>query len=177
MRRTEERQEVPSRRIDGSEDLRRALSEVGLRDYRLFMGMSSILRARQAVSSRLSRVLEPLDLSVSQFLVLLTLAMRRKTGVKLGRLARAMLVHPATVTQMVDGLEARGSVERRPHPGDRRAILAVLTDSGFALVEEAIAATAKAEFGLAGISPEGADLLFRTLQPLGGGLWSRDPRD
>jgi DNA-binding MarR family transcriptional regulator len=34
------------------------------------------------------------------------------------------------VTSLVDGLEERGAVERRPHPDDRRAKVIALTDKG-----------------------------------------------
>ena len=34
------------------------------------------------------------------------------------------------VTSLVDGLEERGAVERRPHPADRRAKVIALTDKG-----------------------------------------------
>ncbi len=39
-------------------------------------------------------------------------------------------VSPRTVTDMIDGLEARGLVARGPHPADRRITLLHLTDDG-----------------------------------------------
>lgn len=39
-------------------------------------------------------------------------------------------VSPRTVTDLVDGLEARGQAERRPHPTDRRITLVALTGAG-----------------------------------------------
>ncbi len=45
-------------------------------------------------------------------------------------LAAALKVTPRNVTGLVDALETGGFVERRPHPGDRRATLVTLTDLG-----------------------------------------------
>ncbi|MCS0638229.1 MarR family transcriptional regulator [Streptomyces sp. LP05-1] len=46
------------------------------------------------------------------------------------RLAGALRCEPSNVTGIVDRLEARGLVERRPDPGDRRVKLAAVTDEG-----------------------------------------------
>lgn len=45
-------------------------------------------------------------------------------------LARALDVSPRNITGLVDALERAGYVERRAHPGDRRAVLVTLTDLG-----------------------------------------------
>jgi DNA-binding MarR family transcriptional regulator len=39
-------------------------------------------------------------------------------------------VSPRTVTDLIDGLEARGLVARGPHPSDRRVTLLHLTEAG-----------------------------------------------
>lgn len=46
------------------------------------------------------------------------------------QLARQMEVAVPTMTGRIDGLVARGFVERRPDPSDRRQIRLVLTESG-----------------------------------------------
>ena len=55
-------------------------------------------------------------------------------------LSRALRVTPRNVTGLVDALEADGLVERRAHPGDRRATLVQLTGDG-----EKLAATLRRE--------------------------------
>jgi DNA-binding MarR family transcriptional regulator len=45
-------------------------------------------------------------------------------------LAGALLCDNSNVTGIIDRLEQRGLVERRPSPGDRRVTLIVLTDDG-----------------------------------------------
>jgi DNA-binding MarR family transcriptional regulator len=52
-------------------------------------------------------------------------------------LAEKLKADPPYVTLIVDDLEERGLVERRPHPGDRRAKLVSLTRAGRAAVTKA----------------------------------------
>lgn len=59
----------------------------------------------------------------------------------LSELAGHMCCEPSNATFVVDKLEARGIVERRPNPNDRRAKLLVLTEAGMDLrarVEESL---------------------------------------
>ena len=50
------------------------------------------------------------------------------------RLAQRLGVTPRAVTALVDGLETRRLVHRRPHPTDRRAALVELTAGGRRIV-------------------------------------------
>jgi DNA-binding MarR family transcriptional regulator len=53
--------------------------------------------------------------------------------VPMSELAETLWCDASNVTGIVDRLEARGLVERRPSPGDRRVKLLCLTDEGEAL--------------------------------------------
>jgi len=55
----------------------------------------------------------------------------------LGELAAAMNVDPPNCTAVVDDLEKRGLVERRPHPTDRRSKLVAITPTGARLAKQA----------------------------------------
>ncbi|MFD7441935.1 MarR family winged helix-turn-helix transcriptional regulator [Streptomyces sp. NPDC059909] len=46
------------------------------------------------------------------------------------RIAQTLKCEPSNVTGIVDRLEARGLVERRPDPADRRVKIAAATDEG-----------------------------------------------
>ena len=48
----------------------------------------------------------------------------------MGELAAAEKMQPPSMTRIVNGLEARGFVARRPHPDDRRQGLVTLSDEG-----------------------------------------------
>ncbi|MEW1838244.1 MarR family transcriptional regulator, partial [Nonomuraea angiospora] len=75
-----------------------------------------------------------LDLTAAQ-----AVALRELTGPMTMRdLAERMSCEPSNATFVVDRLEEQGIVERRPHPGDRRAKQLVLTSEGAALRERLI---------------------------------------
>jgi DNA-binding MarR family transcriptional regulator len=48
----------------------------------------------------------------------------------MGELAAMEKVQPPSMTRIVNGLEARGYLARRPVPGDRRQCVVTLTDAG-----------------------------------------------
>jgi long-chain acyl-CoA synthetase len=56
--------------------------------------------------------------------------------------ARDLSTSRPSVTALVDGVVAKGLVERLPDPGDRRRITLALTPAGFSVLERADAAAA-----------------------------------
>lgn len=87
-------------------------------------------RLRVAVL-RLSRRLRKHELAGLTPSQLSTLASVRKSGpVRLGDLAAAERIAPSTLTRLVNVLEDRGYLRRRPAPDDARAYLVTVTDSG-----------------------------------------------
>jgi len=74
------------------------------------------------------------DISPSQFNVL-NLLHRKPTGSSQIDLSRDLIMHRSNVTGLIDRLQARGLVERRDDPRDRRAYRVVLTVEGAKLVE------------------------------------------
>jgi len=83
---------------------------------------------------RKSAVSKALDLSFARVRVLRRL---KTEALTLRALALALSADPPYVTLMIDDLEERGLVERRPHPEDRRAKLVSLTPAGREAVAEA----------------------------------------
>src|SRR3954452_15846719 len=75
---------------------------------------------------------ESLDLNGNQ---LSAMAVLLNSGDQLmGELAAAERVQPPSMTRIVNGLEARGFVARRPDPRDGRQCLVTLTDPGRAIL-------------------------------------------
>lgn len=68
------------------------------------------------------------DISPSQARGLRVLA--RHDGARLSELAELLHIAARSATEVVDGLEAKGLVQRRRDPHDRRATLVALTSSG-----------------------------------------------
>lgn len=76
----------------------------------------------------------PGALSNAQYGLLFSLAGGGKLSAR--ELADAATVSPATVTQMLEGLEAHGLVQRLRSEEDRRVVLTALTDRGREVVEK-----------------------------------------
>lgn len=115
---------------------------------------TSITRAHQILSARIDAALAPYDLNFSRFEVLALLSFTREGKLPLGKVGDRLQVHPASVTNTVNRLEADGFVRREPHPTDRRTTLAVLTAPGRRRAAAAAKALAAIEFGLAGLGAE-----------------------
>lgn len=117
-----------------------------------FAAMAAVLRTHQAMVTEIDRRLKPLGLSRTGYLLMATLLISRDHTRPLGQLSRQLMVHPTTVTLVIDQLESRALVSRRPHPTDRRTVLAALTDEGMRTVTKANVDLAAAQFGLPGVS-------------------------
>lgn len=84
------------------------------------------------------RVLEPVDgLTVSTLGILGRLARVDDLTLRQTDLANAMGLSVSRVSRLVDTLDARGLVERRPCPTDARAVNVTLTPAGSALTRRA----------------------------------------
>jgi DNA-binding MarR family transcriptional regulator len=112
---------------------------------------TSITRAHQVLLRRIDAALTPFGLNFSRFEALALLHFSRHGSLPLGKIGDRLQVHPASVTNTIDRLEADGLVRRKPHPSDRRTTLAELTGRGRATVERAAEAMADIRFGLEGM--------------------------
>jgi DNA-binding MarR family transcriptional regulator len=117
-----------------------------------FSAMAAVLRTHQAMCAIIDAALRTHDLTRTGYLLMTTLMMSRDRTRPLGQLGKHLMVHPTTVTLVVDQLEKRELVTRTPHPTDRRTVLASLTPAGTALLDKATKALADVEFGLTGVS-------------------------
>ncbi len=102
------------------------------------MAVTSVMRVQQIWLARLNQTLEPFALTFARYEALMLLHYSRAGSLPLGKIGARLQVHPTSVTNLVDGLEKLGYVERMPHPHDRRTTLAAITASGR---EAAIGAT------------------------------------
>jgi DNA-binding MarR family transcriptional regulator len=98
----------------------------------------SFLRAKAGMRRVLHRELRLHERGVSgsQLDILKLLSDGEPGGVKLSDLSEQLHVTCANVTGLVDRLEQAAYISREPQPGDRRVILARLTQSGARLCEE-----------------------------------------
>jgi DNA-binding MarR family transcriptional regulator len=109
--------------------------------------------------------LAPWDINPSQFRALRVL--NRHGAMRLSDLSGHLHIAPRSATEVVDALESRGLVERRPDPGDRRATLVELTAHGTGVLHAIRAARGtEAERVFDRLTPADRDHLARILHRL-----------
>jgi DNA-binding MarR family transcriptional regulator len=111
------------------------------------MAVTSVMRAHQILLGRLNEAVEPFGLTFARYEALMLLHFSRAGSLPLGKMGARLQVHPASVTNLVDGLERAGYVQRTPHPSDRRTTLATITSAGRAAAQDATAALHDIRFG------------------------------
>ena len=93
--------------------------------------------ARQ-LRERSAETLAPWDVTPGQVRALRTLS--RHGTMRLSELSERLQIAPRTATEVVDALESRDLVRRRPDLGDRRATLVEVTEHGTGILAEIRAA-------------------------------------
>ncbi len=97
----------------------------------------AILQTAKAVQASLSGPTEArYGLSLSEVDVLANLSVAPEGALRMSQISDALVTNRPAVTRLVDGLEAKGLVERRVLPGDRRAVMAAITVAGRARFRE-----------------------------------------
>src|SRR4051812_35573587 len=114
-------------------------------------------------------VSEAAGMSWTRVLVLRRLAEQTLT---LRGLAARIAADPPYVTLMVDDLEKRGLVERKPHPEDRRAKIVELTAAGRAAVTRAEAILDEPPPGMRDAPAEDIEAMLRVLERVAAGRTS-----
>ena len=124
-----------------------------------FWAVARELRERSA------ETLAPWDITPAHLRALRTLS--RHGTMRLSALSEQLQIAPRTATEVVDALEARDLVRRRPDPADRRATLVEVTEHGASVLAE-IRATRGTEAGrtFGRLSPADRAELARILSTL-----------
>ncbi|GAF43605.1 MarR family winged helix-turn-helix transcriptional regulator [Rhodococcus wratislaviensis] len=114
--------------------------------------VTSMIRSDQIVQSMMEQTLSKFDLTVARYEVLVILRFSKLGEMPLARISERLQVHPTSLTTVVDRLADHGFIERKPHPSDRRATLAVMTALGREAVEKAQLAVADEVFASTGLN-------------------------
>jgi len=99
--------------------------------------VTSVVRVQQLLLERIDAVLRPLGLTFARYEVLRLLSFSSAGAMPMTRMGSLLQVHPTSVTSAVDRLETQGHVVRSRRDDDRRVVLATITPSGRAVVEDA----------------------------------------
>ena len=126
--------------------------------------VTSIIRVEQIVMGRIDALLKPKGLTFARYELLVLLDFSRNGAMPLGKIGARLQVHPASVTNAVDRLEADGLVERRAHPDDGRTTLAAITAAGRRRSRSATRLLNDEVFSRLELDPSELDVVFATLR-------------
>lgn len=125
--------------------------------------VTAIMRTQQILMGRAQEALKPFDLTFARFELISLLSHTRENRMLMNRASALLQVHPTSITNAVDRLEAAGLVKRQPHESDRRAILLVLTPEGEQVAQRATKALNEQVFERTGFTGEQIEDLNRIL--------------
>ncbi|TCP48614.1 DNA-binding MarR family transcriptional regulator [Tamaricihabitans halophyticus] len=125
--------------------------------------VTSIMRVQQIVQSAVDGALKPHGLTFARYEALVLLSFARKGSLPMRVMGERLQLHPTSVTNIVDRLEADDLVKRIPHPTDRRTTLVEITDAGRARREAATEAVTAVDFGLRGLTGKQTEQLTELL--------------
>jgi DNA-binding MarR family transcriptional regulator len=130
-----------------------------------FAAMGTVLRLHRTMTAELERGLKGYGLTLTAYLVLALVQFSQSATRPPGQIATKLMIHPTTVTDAVDRLEAAGYLRRAPHPTDRRAVQVTITATGTELLTDVTRALDRMDFGLAGLSEHQAAQLSALREP------------
>ncbi|HET9609179.1 MAG TPA: MarR family transcriptional regulator [Acidimicrobiales bacterium] len=127
---------------------------------------TSIMRVHQIVLAVVDEALRPFDLTFARYEALVLLAFSRQGALPLGKMGSRLMLHPTSVTNIVDRLERQGLVERTAHPTDRRTTLAAITEDGRRVVSKATEAVSATGFGISTLDDDELDQITALLRKI-----------
>jgi DNA-binding MarR family transcriptional regulator len=130
------------------------LWEARIGPARTMAAVTSVMRVQQILLSAVDGALRPHGLTFARYEALVLLTFSRSGRLPMRVMGDRLQLHPTSVTNIVDRLQADGLVRRIPHPTDRRATLVELTGSGSDLLDSATKSVTAIDFGLTGLTPE-----------------------
>jgi DNA-binding MarR family transcriptional regulator len=130
------------------------------------LAITSVMRAQQLLLARVDAIVKPYGLTFARYEALVLLTFSRAGALPLSKIGQRLQVHPTSVTNIVDRLQATGLVERRPNPDDGRGTLAAITQQGRDAVEAATRDLMKDDFGMSALTAEQHRELFTVLRDL-----------
>jgi DNA-binding MarR family transcriptional regulator len=92
--------------------------------------VTSVMRVHQILLARVDAVLRRHELTFARYELLMLLLFSRKESLPLSKAGSRLQVHPTTITNSVDRLEAQKLARRVEHPTDGRITLVELTAAG-----------------------------------------------
>ena len=130
------------------------------------VAVTSVMRAQQIFQARVDEALKPFDLTFARYELLMLLHFSSRGSMPVKKASERLQVHPTSITNAVDRLEAAGLVTRSPHPTDGRATLIAVTKKGRRLALKASAVLNSEVFGKPGLPERRLTTLVNALEDL-----------
>jgi DNA-binding MarR family transcriptional regulator len=134
--------------------------------YASMRAVTSIMRAHQILLAQLDAKLRPLGITFSRYEALVLLIHSHDGALPLSKIGERLQVHATSVTNVIDRLAAAGLVRREPNPRDGRGTLAVITEQGRKIADEATVEFNNSRFATTALSLDDLHLLFEILRRL-----------
>jgi DNA-binding MarR family transcriptional regulator len=116
--------------------------------------VTNIMRVQQILQAAVDEALKPHGLTFARYEALVLLSFSRRGSLPMRMMGERLQLHPTSITNIVDRLEADGLARRLPHPSDRRTTLVELTEPGRERLAGATTAVMDANFGLFGLAEQ-----------------------
>ena len=114
--------------------------------------VTNVMRVQQILQSAVDAALRPHGLTFARYEALVLLVFSRRGTLPMKIMGQRLQLHPTSVTNIVDRLQADGFVERSGHPTDRRTTLVSITEAGRQRQKAATVALTDIDFGLVGLN-------------------------
>jgi DNA-binding MarR family transcriptional regulator len=113
--------------------------------------VTNVMRVQQVLLSAVDAALRPHGLTFARYEALVLLVFSRHGSLPMSVMGQRLQLHPTSVTNIVDRLQADHLVERNNHPTDRRTTLVTITEAGQQRQKAATVALTDIGFGLVGL--------------------------
>ena len=127
---------------------------------------TSLMRVHQLVLAELDAAVRPHGITFARFEVLRLLSFSSRGSLPLSKIGQRLMVHPTSVTNVIDRLTADGLVDRQVDAVDRRRVLASLTEEGRVVLDAATESLMRIDFGLHALPAEQQRAAFEILRVL-----------
>lgn len=125
---------------------------------------TSVMRVQQLLLAEFDRICRPHGVTFARYEALVLLSFSRTGALPMAKIGERLMVHPTSVTNTIQRLEAAGYVVREPNPRDGRGTLARITDLGREVVEKVTKELMAADFGLGALDATGRAQVFDVLR-------------
>ncbi|WP_206426136.1 MarR family winged helix-turn-helix transcriptional regulator [Nakamurella antarctica] len=113
--------------------------------------VTNVMRVQQILQAAVDESLRPHGLTFARYEALVMLSFSSRDSLPMRIMGERLQLHPTSITNIVDRLEADGLAQRLPHPTDRRTTLVALTPSGRARLTAATSSVLLTDFGFVGL--------------------------